>query len=67
MPAARADVVVVGLGIGGLCAAIRAAELGAKVVAIDKLQYFDDPSQVFAELPGGPGNATLKAGGAACS
>ncbi len=60
-----ADVIVVGLGIGGLCASIRAAELGARVIAIDKLQYFDDPSMVYSELPGGPGSSTLKAGGAA--
>ncbi|MCG6533638.1 MAG: FAD-binding protein [Syntrophales bacterium LBB04] len=64
-PAYKVDVCVVGLGIGGLCAAIRAAELGAKVLAIDKLQYFADPAQIISELPGGPGNATLKAGGAA--
>ncbi len=61
----KTDVVVVGLGIGGLCAAMRAAELGAEVIAIDKLKYFEDTSEIFSELPGGPGNATLKAGAAA--
>jgi succinate dehydrogenase/fumarate reductase flavoprotein subunit len=63
-PSAETDLVVVGLGIAGLCASIRAAELGVKVIAIEKLQYFNDPSKIFSELPGGPGNATLKAGGA---
>lgn len=58
----KTDVVVVGLGIAGLCATMRAAELGAKVVAIDKLKYFEDPSEIISMLPGGPGNCTLKAG-----
>jgi len=65
LPQEVVDVVVIGLGIGGLCATIKAAELGAKVIAIDKLQYFDDPSVVYSELPDSPGSATLKAGGAA--
>lgn len=63
IPSVKADVVVIGLGIAGLCASIRAAELGVKVIAIDKLKYFEDTSEIFQELPGGPGSATLKAGG----
>ncbi len=65
IPSVETDVVVIGLGIAGLCAALRAAELGAGVIAVDKLKYFEDTSEVFSELPEGPGSATLKAGGAA--
>ena len=81
--AAEADsgtrIVVVGAGIAGLVAAIRAAERGASVTVLEKLddEFWVDPlryqSHTLLErvMPGepaptyvyGPGNETLHSGG----
>jgi fumarate reductase flavoprotein subunit len=46
------DLVVVGSGTAGMCAAVRAAELGASVILLEKLSMFGGTSR-FAEGIGG--------------
>jgi fumarate reductase flavoprotein subunit len=46
------DLVVVGSGTAGMCAAVRAAELGASVILLEKLSIFGGTS-LFAEGVGG--------------
>jgi 3-oxosteroid 1-dehydrogenase len=59
----EADVVVVGAGGAGMCAALAAAKRGLHVVLVEKSGYFGGST---ARSGGGvwmPGNATLKAAG----
>jgi tricarballylate dehydrogenase len=60
--ASRKDVLIVGAGMGGLVAAIEAAEAGATVAVLDKLPPMIG-KDVRAIIPGGPANDTARAGG----
>jgi phytoene dehydrogenase-like protein len=59
---ARADVVVIGAGFGGLAAALRLSELGAKVVVLEALSYPGGCASTFRR-----GGFSFEAGATLCS